>query len=88
MLYTNRLNKRAQGLPINTIILIALGLIVLVVVSMLVYNQVTKGGQGLRNITEQTCAPTHEIKNIGDDCDVVYGSFKDVGAGQLCCRKQ
>lgn len=79
--------RKGQGLPLNTIILAALGLIVLVILAMLVQNQITKSGKGIRNVTEATCAPTFEIKNIGDDCDVVYGSFVDVGAGKICCKK-
>jgi hypothetical protein len=84
MLHSNRLG---QGLPLNTIILIALGLIVLVIIIFLVQQQVTKGGRGLANVTENTCEPDNDAKPIGTDCDIIYSSFKDLKPGFICCRK-
>jgi hypothetical protein len=84
MLHSNRIG---QGLPLNTIILIALGLIVLVIIIFLVQQQVTKGGRGLANVTENTCAPDNEAKPLGTDCDVIYATFKDLKVGEICCRK-
>ena len=80
--------KRAQGLPLNTIIIAALGLIVLVIIIMVVQTQVTKTTKGIRNASEAKCAPTNEVKPIGTDCEVIYGSFSDVQTGlQICCKK-
>lgn len=82
-------SRRAQGLPITTIIIAALGLIVLVIMVMMVQTQVTKTGRGLRNVTEAKCEPLHEIKPIGGCDEIVYGDFADVRAkpGFACCRK-
>lgn len=86
MLHSNL--KKAQGLQINTIIIIALGLIVLIILIVMVQQRTNLFSTGLRNVSEGgMCAPENEIKPIGTDCDVIYGSFKDVGAGQICCRR-
>lgn len=79
--------KRAQGLPLNTIILAALGLIVLVIIAVLVQNQITKSNKGIKQIEENVCAPDNEAKPFGTDCDVIYASFKDLKVGEICCRK-
>ncbi|MBW2970041.1 hypothetical protein KY319_02865 [Candidatus Woesearchaeota archaeon] len=85
MLHTNRLNKRAQGLPITTIIIAVIGLIVLVILVVLVQQQVTKTGKGLRNVSESNCPG--EVAPIGTDCDIIYGSYSDAPAGQkICCK--
>lgn len=79
--------KKAQGLPLNTIILAALGLIVLVIIAVLVQQQIAKGSKGIANVTENTCAPENEAKSAGTDCDVIYASFKDLKPGEVCCRR-
>jgi len=79
--------KQGQGLPLNTIILAALGLIVLVIIAFLVQNQITKSSKGIKQIAENTCEPDNEIKPIGTDCDIIYASFKDLKPGFICCRK-
>jgi hypothetical protein len=79
--------KRAQGLPLNTIIIAALGLLVLVIVIVLFQTQITKTGKGLRNVTEATCDAPNTVEPVGTDCDVVYGSFANVRTGQqICCK--
>jgi hypothetical protein len=80
-------SRRAQGLPLNTIILAALGLIVLVIIAFLVQNQITKSSKGIKQIEENMCEPDNEIKPIGTDCDIIYASFKDLKTGFICCRK-
>lgn len=79
--------KKAQGLPLNTIILAALGLIVLVIIIFIVQQQITKSGKGITNITENTCEPDNEEKPVGTDCDVIYAPFKGIKPGFICCRK-
>ncbi len=79
--------KRAQGLPLNTIIIAALGLIVLVILAVLVQQQITKSSRGLKNVTENTCTPQNEAKSVGTDCEVIYASFVDLKPGEICCRK-
>lgn len=80
-------NIKGQGLQINTIILIALGLIVLIILIVMVQQRTALFGTGLKEAGEATCAPDNDIKPLGTDCDVIYGSFKDVKAGQICCRR-
>lgn len=79
--------KQGQGLPLNTIILAALGLIVLVIIAFLVQNQITKSSKGIKGIEENMCEPDNEVKPIGTDCDIIYASFKDLKTGFICCRK-
>lgn len=79
--------KRAQGLPLNTIILAALGLIVLVIIAVLVQNQIAKSSKGIKGVEENTCAPDNEAKPVGTDCDIIFASFKDLKPGEICCRK-
>jgi len=85
MLHSNL--KRGQGLQINTIIIIALGLIVLIILIVMVQQRTALFGTGLKEAGESTCEPDNEIKPIGTNCDVVYANFKDVRAGQICCRR-
>lgn len=84
MLHSNRLG---QGLPISTIIIALLGLIVLVILIVLVQTQITKTSKGLKNVSENVCAPANDKKPIGTDCDIIYASFTDLQPGQICCRK-
>ena len=84
MLRTNRI---AQGLPISTIIIAALGLIVLIIMAVMVQQRTTLFSKGLKNASEDTCAPANDIKPIGTDCEAIYGSYTDLGPWQICCRK-
>jgi hypothetical protein len=84
MLYSNRIG---QGLPISTIIIAALGLIVLVIMAVMVQQRTTLFSKGLKNVSEDTCAPANEIKSMGTDCETIYATFTDLGPGQICCRK-
>jgi len=81
-------NIKGQGLQINTIIIIALGLIVLIILIVMVQQRTNLFSAGLKNVSEGgMCAPDNKIEPIGTDCDVIYGSFKDVKTGQICCRR-
>jgi len=82
-----RFSRKAQGLPINTIILLILGVLVLFVVSAIVYVQVTKTGKEIKGVQEANCSAPNTVEPIGTDCDVIYGSFKNVPIGQkVCCK--
>lgn len=84
MLHRHRLG---QGLPISTIIIAAIGLIVLVIIIMIVQQRTTLFGKGLGEASEQTCPGTWEP--IGTDCDIVYGKFTEQNEhpGEVCCRE-
>jgi hypothetical protein len=86
MLHPSRI-KRAQGLPLNTIIIAALGLIVLVIIIVLVQTQIQKSGKGVREIQEAKCDSPNTVESLGTDCEVIYGSFANVKTGQqVCCK--
>jgi len=86
MLHSNWLRK-GQGLQINTIILIVLGLLVLAILVVYVQTQVTKGSKGLKAVTENTCtAPDYEKTSAGTNCEIVYAIFKDLKPGEICCK--
>lgn len=80
-------SRKAQGLPITTIIIIALGLIVLIIVGAMLYQRTAIFGKGLRNISEQQCSPPNVRAPLGTDCEIIYGSFKDLGPNEICCKK-
>ncbi len=77
-------SRRAQGLPITTIIIAAIGIIVLVILIVIVQQRTTMFGTGLKETTGNCPG---EKGTIGDDCDVIYGSFKDIQAGEICCKQ-
>jgi hypothetical protein len=82
-----RFPRRAQGLPLNTIIIAVLGLLVLVIIFMLVQSQVTKTGKGLKNVTESKCDTPNTVVPIGECDNPIYGSFSNVKLGQeVCCK--
>lgn len=78
--------SRAQGLPISTIIIAAIGLIVLVILSVMVAQKAGTFGKGSREVTEQECASPNRVEPLGTDCTLVLGSFKNVDANHICCK--
>lgn len=80
--------RKAQGLPISTMILILLGLIVLVIVIAMVVQKVKSAGKGIREIEETECKPPlGNARPIGyPGCDIIYGSFKGLDTNMVCCR--
>jgi len=79
--------RKAQGLPINTIILLILGVLVLLIISAIVYVQINKTGKEIKGVQETNCSAPNTVEPIGTDCDVIYGSFKNVPFGQkICCK--
>ena len=82
-----RSNRLGQGLPITTIIIAALALIVLVIMGFMVYQKTGKFGEGTREVSEQKCLPDNEKAFLGTDCEIIYGSFTDLSADEICCRK-
>lgn len=80
--------KKAQGLPITAIILVLIALIVLVVVIAMFVQKTKTGGEGLKEIQEATCEKAGGVpKPYGFECTIIYGSFKDTGINQICCKK-
>ena len=79
--------KQGQGLQLNTIIIAALGLIVLIILIVLVQQRTTLFSKGVKQAGEGTCAPDNEKKPVGSDCDVIYAHFTDLNPGEICCKQ-
>jgi hypothetical protein len=82
--------KKAQGLPINTIIIAALALVVLVILIGIVGFRTQKFGKGVSETTEgMACASANGQVTSYAQCDVpIIGTFNDVQPGQVCCEKR
>ncbi len=82
--------KKGQGLSLNTIIIAAIVLIVLVVLWAVFTGRMGKFSQGLTDITrEKTCAEAGGIKMSGDDCGddtPLFGKYTDIKTGDICCK--
>jgi hypothetical protein len=80
-------SKKAQGLPLNTIIIAILGVLVLIIVAGILYVQITKSGKEIKKVTGAECTLPNTVAIIGDCDDVIYGSFSNVKVGQeVCCK--
>jgi len=82
MLRSNRL--KAQGLPLNIVIIAVIGIIVLVILVAIFNFYSVKFGKETKNITEAVCPG--DVVRIGECDDPVFGKFKDVGPGYICCK--
>ena len=80
--------KKGQGLPVNAIILILLGIIVLVIVIAVITQKTKQAGEGIKEVEEADCQKAGgEPKPIGTPgCEVIYGRFKGLGVDMVCCR--
>ncbi len=90
MLRSNRL--RGQGLPLNVIIIAILGIIALVVLVAIFTGQTAKFGKETRALTESYCAPDSgegigKKELVGECAEPIYGKFKDITPGYICCKK-
>ncbi len=82
--------KKAQGISINTIIIAAIALIVLVVLIAIFTGRIGIWGQGIDDATNPTCENDDRESKLAQDCDVldtVFGKFNDVESGYVCCKK-
>jgi len=93
--------KRAQGLPINAIILAVLGLVVLIILILLVRTQLQKGAGKYGELTSEAekqakekdvCGaifaypPTSCVK--ANECKgVVRNDLTGCKAGEVCCER-
>ena len=87
MLRSNRL--RGQGLPLTVIIIAILAIIVLVVLVAIFTGQTTKFGKETRILTETYCTSLNgTAMTVGSECEeIIYGKFKDITPGYICCKK-
>lgn len=91
--------KKAQGLSINTIIIAALGLAVLVILFAVMTGRLNIFGKGVDSTQQQLtqCSQQCQVQGFSSGGPVVagtctepnrqqiYGSFQDVSAGSHCC---
>ncbi len=82
--------KKGQGLSLNTIIIAAIVLIVLVVLWAIFTGRMGVFSRGLSETTkENTCEEAGGEKRSGSDCGtdtILWGKYSNVGSGQICCR--
>ncbi len=87
------MNKKAQGISINTIIIAAIGLAVLVVLFAIFTGRLGSFTQGVQET--DTCAQKCLSLNLqkGSDVDLledcqgtaIAGRYSDVASGKSCC---
>ncbi len=92
MLHSDRMtrvfnHKKGQGLSISTIILAALGILVLVVLGYVFSRETSEFGKEIGTAGEGTCSGDYEEKPVGTQCEVIYGNFKGLGTNNICCKK-
>ena len=78
--------RKAQGLPINTIIIAALALVVLIILIGIVATRSQKFNKGVSETTgAQSCPGV--IESVSECENPIVGNFKDVTANKVCCEK-
>jgi hypothetical protein len=85
------MKKKGQGLSLNTIIVAAIVLIVLVVLWAIFTGRMGVFSKGLTDVTKGgNCRDIGTLKPELDGCSTgcirVYGQFEDVTAGEICCK--
>lgn len=75
-------------MPISTIIIAALGILVLVILGYTFAHKTSAAGKEITNAGSNKCEGAYEAQPIGTPCEVVYGSFKELGTNQICCKKE
>jgi len=84
--------KKGQGLSLNTIIIAAIVLIVLIVLWAIFTGRMGVFSKGVSDVTKGgTCAEAGgkvktEVEGCASACIRVYGQFSDVTAGEICCK--
>jgi hypothetical protein len=83
------MHTRGQGLSLNTIVIAAVVLIVLIVLIGFFTGYFGKWTGTFQGATDQSCSGELTVKS---SCDPnierqVFGNFKEVGPGQVCCQE-
>lgn len=85
------MKKKAQGLPLNVIIIAAIVLIVLVVLWAIFTGRMGVFSKGIADVTKGgSCEEAGgQVKpateGCAEGCEQIYGNFK-LTAGDVCCR--
>ena len=80
--------KKAQGISINTIIIAAIALIVLIILIAVFTGRLGIWGRGMDDTSNPECSDPNHIVST-QDCPLtqtIYGKFKGVESGQVCCK--
>jgi hypothetical protein len=80
--------KKAQSISINTIIVAAIALIVLVIIIAIFTGRMGSWGLGLDQITKQECKTPNTVET-SQDCPsdrVIFGKYTNVNSGEVCCK--
>jgi len=87
------MNKKAQGLSLNTIVIAAIVLIILLVLVGIFTGYFGNFAPALKGAGERTCdiegfTPRPELQGCADNEQRVYGNFKKgtLDPGQVCCK--
>ncbi|MBS3176893.1 hypothetical protein J4457_06685 [Candidatus Woesearchaeota archaeon] len=90
-------SQKAQGLPLNVIILAAIGLIVMVVIIMIFYRESGETSATLKSCFTQggKCVPASGDKSAEDVCvddvnnpgRVLVGATGGCNSGDVCCLR-
>ena len=81
MLHRHRIG---QGLPISTIIIAALGILVLVILGYVFAHKTSEYGKDLGTASKSNCPTGYTLKSVGTSCkETIYGNF---GTDQICCK--
>ncbi len=88
------MRKKAQGLPLNVIVMAVLALVVLIVLVLIfrgqigVFNKGTscdaRGGKCMNSETNKVCPSERPIKIYTSECPFIEGGKVGKGAGQCC----
>ena len=89
----NAVMKKGQGLSLNTIVIAALALIVLVVISWIFLRNAQEVAEDIPEVTKTKCySTTLRIDPTGDcynDEREFYADFKPkLAPGAVCCQKK
>ena len=83
--------KKAQGISINTIIIAAIALIVLVVLIAVFTGRIGIWGQQVDDTTQISCTSVGGEAVDSDDCSLlrkIPGKYNDVGEDKVCCKTE
>ncbi len=83
------MNKKAQGISLNVIIIAAIALLVLVVLIVIFSGRIGIFNKGVEGATGTGTACPGDTPNAFDGCPkgktLVIGNFNNVDAGKICC---
>jgi hypothetical protein len=82
--------NRAQGLPLNTIIIAILALVVLLILMYLTSSKLGWFGKGVANATKVPVCPDDKVKTIAACENPLIGEFvkpdgTKLGYNEVCC---